>query len=125
MMTRILPLAAASLLALSACNNAPTEVSTIAPDPNAEELKKRPPVELPPSIKEEATLRCKDNSLVYITFFNGDKQAFVKDKADGTPVKLTAANAGDPLTAEGYEMTGTPEAVTLTTPGKPAQLCDR
>lgn len=124
MTTRILPLAAFALLALSACHNAPTEVSSIAPDPNAEELKKRPPVELPPSIKNEATLRCKDNSLVYITFFDGDKQVNLRDKPNGTPVKLTAENAGDPLKADGYEMTGTPKSVTLTQPGKPAQVCD-
>lgn len=119
-----LPIAAA-LLALAAChNNTPTEVSQVAPDPNAEELKKRPPVELPPSIKQEATLRCKDNSLVYITFFNGDKQALVRTTETGTPVKLTAEAAGDPLKADGYVLTGTPKSVTLTQPGKPAQVCD-
>ena len=115
---------AVALLALSACDNKPTEVSQVAPDPNAEELKKRPPVELPPSIKQEATLRCKDNSLVYITFFNGDKQALVRTTETGTPVKLTADTAGDPLKADGYVLTGTPKAVTLTQPGKPAQVCD-
>lgn len=124
MMNRLLPAAAVALLALSACDQKPTVVSSVAPDPNEAELKKRPPVALPPAIKAEATLRCKDNSVVYITFFEGDTQAFVKATATGTPVKLTAEKAGDPFKADGYEMTGTPKAVTLTQPGKPAQLCD-
>ena len=123
MMTRFLPIAAVSLLALAACDNAPTEVTSVAPDPNAAELNKRAPVELPPSIKEEATLRCKDNSVVTVTFFEGDKQALVKSTPDATPVKLVAATAGEPLKADGYEMIGTPKSVTLTQPGKPAQVC--
>lgn len=116
--------AALALFALAACNNKPTEVTSVAPDPNAAELKKRAPVELPPSIKAEATLRCKDNSLVYVTFFDGDKQALVKATETGTPVKLTAEKAGDPLKADGYVLTGTPKSVTLTQPGKAAQVCD-
>lgn len=116
--------AAATLFALSACNNAPTEVSTVAPDPMASVLANKAPVALPPSIRSEETFRCKDNSLAFVTFFQGDTQALVKATKDAMPVKLTAAKAGDPLTADGYVMTGNSEAVTLTQPGKPAQLCD-
>ncbi len=124
MAIRFLPTAAVVLLALSACDNKPTEVTTVSPDPMASVLANKAPVELPPSIKAEATLRCKDNSLVYVTFFEGDKQALIKTKLDGTPVKLTADKAGDPLKAEGWVLTGNPKAVTLTEPGKSAQLCD-
>ena len=124
MLNRLLPAAAVALLALSACNNKPTEVSSVTPDPMAAEIANRAPVELPPAIKKEVTFRCKDNSLVYVTFFEGDKQALVKNSATGTPTKLTAEKAGDPLKADGYEMTGTVKAVTLTQPGKPKQLCD-
>lgn len=123
MINRFFP-AAVLLLALSACDSKPTEVTSVAPDPMASILANKAPVELPPAIKSEATFRCKDNSLAFVTFFEGDKQALVKTTKDGTPVKLTAETAGAPLTADGYVLTGTPKAVTLTQPGKPAQLCD-
>lgn len=125
MMTRLLPIAAFALVALSACDTKPTEVSAIAPDPNAAELKKRAPIVLPPSIREEATLRCADNSLVYITFFNGDQQVNLRISPGGVPTMLKAEKAGDPFKAEGYELTGTAKSVTLARPGKPAQVCDR
>lgn len=124
MIQRPIPAAALLVLTLSACENKPTEVSTIAPDPMASVLANKAPVELPPAIKKEVTFRCKDNSLVHITFFEGDKQALVKATENGTPVKLTAEQAGDPLKADGYVMKGTVKAVTLTQPGKPEQLCD-
>lgn len=125
MTNRILLPVAVALLALSACDNKPTEVTSVTPDPMAAVLANKAPVELPPSIKSEETFRCKDNSLAFVTFFNGDKMALVKASKDGTPVKLTAEKAGDPLKADGYVMTGTTKSVTLTQPGKPAQLCDK
>jgi|UniRef100_UPI0035CBC363 hypothetical protein len=125
MTNRILPAAAAfALLALAACDSKPTEVTSVTPDPMASVLANKAPVELPPSIKSEATLRCKDNSLAYVTFFDGDKQVLVKTKPDATPVKLVADKAGDPFKADGYELTGNPKAVSLTQPGKPKQVCD-
>ncbi len=124
MLNRLLPAAAVALLALSACDNKPTEVSSVTPDPMAAEIANRAPVELPPAIRKEVTFRCKDNSLAYVTFFEGDKQALVRKTATGIPVRLTADKAGDPLKADGYEMTGTEKAVTLTQPEKPKQLCD-
>lgn len=123
MTIRILPAVAVALLALSACDNKPQEVTNVAPDPMASVLANKAPIELPPSIKADVSLRCKDNSLAFVTFFEGDKQALVKTTKDGTQVKLTAEKAGDPLKADGYVMTGDPKAVTLTQPGKPAQLC--
>ena len=53
------------------------------PDPLANTLASAPKVELPPAIKADKTLRCKDNSLVYVTFFEGDKQAVVRTEQDG------------------------------------------
>jgi hypothetical protein len=118
--------AAASLLALAACNNKPAqpEVVDTNPDPMATELANRPKVELPPAIKADKTFRCKDNSLVYVTFFEGDKQAVVRTDKAGTPTRLTAPASGEPLTAEGgWKLTGNPSSITLTRPGKDALTC--
>ena len=123
MKIRILPVAAVALLALSACENKAEEVTSTAPDPMASQLANRAPVELPPMMTADVTFRCKDQSLVYVDFFQGDKQLLVKTTKEGTPVKLTAEKAGDPYKADGYEATGTPKSITLTTPGKAAQVC--
>lgn len=126
MVTRFLPLAAvASLFALAACNSQSTpEVVDSNPDPMAANLAKAAPVELPPAIKADKTMRCKDGSLVYVTFFQGDKQAVVRTKKDGQPTTLKTAEAGKPLTAEGgWSMTGDTTEVTLTQPGKSALSC--
>lgn len=118
-----LPLVA--VLTLAACNSQKEpEVLDTNPDPMATELANAAPVELPPAIKADKTMRCKDNSLVYVTFFQGDKQAVVRTTQGGAPTRLTAPEAGEPLTAEGgWSLTGTPASITLAQPGKPAQSC--
>ena len=123
-MKSYLLLAAAPLMALAACNSEKPEVLDSNPDPMATELANKAPVELPPAIKAEKTLRCKDNSLVYVTFFQGDKQAVVKTSKDGAATMLKAPNAGEPLVADGgWKMTGTTEAITLEAPGKGSTTC--
>lgn len=117
-------LAAATLLSLGACSKPATQVVDTNPDPMANELAHRAPVELPPAITADKTMRCKDNSLVYVTFFQGDKQAVVRTEKAGTPTRLTASAAGEPLTAEGgWKMTGSPNTITLTRPGKGELTC--
>ncbi|HEX8387999.1 MAG TPA: hypothetical protein VF636_03195 [Sphingomonas sp.] len=117
-------LAGAALVALSACGQSEPEVIDTTPDPMATTLANAAPVELPPAIKADKTMRCKDNSLVYFTFFEGDKQAIVRTEQNGAPTTLRAAKAGDALTAEGgWELTGDANEVTLARPGKPAQRC--
>lgn len=121
-----LPLIALPLVAmLAACEQKAVTVTAQAADPQEEQLKKAPPVKLPPSIREQATLRCKDHSLVYVDFFNGDTQANLRTEKTGPIVKLTAEKAGDPLKADGYSLTGTPAEITLEQPGKPAQTCKK
>ncbi|MBA3879232.1 MAG: hypothetical protein C0500_05915 [Sphingobium sp.] len=122
-MTKTILLTAAALLALplAACENEP--IVQGAEDPLKEAAAKAPKVELPPAIKATVTLRCKDNSLIYVEFFAGDKLANLRTEKDGAPIRLTAEKAGDPLIADGYSMKGTPKLVTLTQPGKPAQSC--
>ena len=115
---------AAALLALAACNQPKPEVVDTNPDPMAGQLANAAPVEMPPAIKADKTLRCKDNSLVYVTFFEGDKMALVRTAKEGSPTQLKADKSGDPLTAEGgWKLTGTPAAIELTQPGKGAQSC--
>ncbi len=117
-----LSLAAAALLPLAACNNQPK--SDAAADAQNATIANAAPIEMPPAIRADKSFRCKDNSLAFVTFFEGDKQALVKDKQDGTPTLLKAEKAGDPLTAEGgWSMTGDDKEITLTRPGKPALTC--
>jgi predicted small lipoprotein YifL len=116
----------AALFALAACNPKPKspEVVDTNPDPMAKELANRAPVELPPAIKADKTMRCKDNSLLYVTFFEGNKLAFVRTEKAGAVNRLTAPAAGEPLVADGgWKMTGTPSLITITQPGKASQTC--
>ncbi len=124
-MTKNTLIAAAALLVLplAACDQKAETLTAEAPDPQAAELAKAPPVALPPSIKAAVTFRCKDNSLVYIDFMSGDKMANLRTERGTVPVTLKAETAGDPMVADGYSMTGTPKSVTLTQPGKPSQTC--
>ena len=123
MITRFIPAAAVALLALSACQQKSETVTSTAPDPQAEALANRAPVELPPAITATKTFRCKDQSLATVNFFAGDKQASVKVGDAIAPVLLKAEKAGDPYKADGFELTGTAAGITLTSPGKPAQAC--
>lgn len=117
--------AAVALLSLAACNKqAPEEVSSTAPDPMASQLANAAPVELPPAIAETVTLRCGDNSLVYLDFFQGNKQVQLKTEKTGPATMLKAPEAGQPFEAAGgYKLTGTSKNVNVTLPGKPAKNC--
>ena len=129
-MIRTLTLTALAALALTAC-----EPQTIRggeqPDPMKDELANAAPVELPPAIASSKTYRCKDNSLVQIDWLAQDKGAYVHgDGQTQTHLKPAAPVEGQPastdLTAEGgYVLKGnaTAASVTLTVPGKPAQVC--
>jgi hypothetical protein len=116
--------AAIALLSLAACENKPEEVSSTAPDPMASQLANAAPVELPPAIAESVTLRCGDNSLVYVDFFQGNKQVQLKTEKSGPATMLKAPEAGQPFEAAGgYKLTGTPKNVSVTVPGKAAKTC--
>ena len=118
-MKHLLPLVAALALPLAACNQAkgPEVVDTTAPDPDAAALANAAPVELPPAMRKQTTQRCADGSLVYVDFFQGDKQVLVRTEKDGAPTRLTAPEAGQPYSAEGgWKLTGSDDAVEVTTP---------
>ena len=116
-----LTVAAAALLPLAACNQQ-TNADGAAAENTA--VANAAPIEMPPAIRADKSFRCKDNSLAFVTFFEGDKQAVVKETQDGSPTVLKAETAGQPLTAEGgWSMTGDEKGITLTRPGKPAMSC--
>ncbi len=117
-------IATAALGLLSACNNnEEPEVVGGPSDPMAEQLANAAPVALPPSVKTSRQYRCKDNSLLFVNFMSDDKTANLRTEKDGTPTALTASAAGEPFTAEGYEVSGSGKEVTITVPGKKAQAC--
>ncbi len=123
-MKSLLPLsvAAATLVSLAACNHKPA--ATDAAAANEAAAANAAPVEMPPAIKADKSFRCKDNSLAFVTFFDGDKQVVLKDKQDGPATVLKADKAGDPYVADGgYKLTGDEKAVTVTRPGKDAVSC--
>ena len=126
MMHRILPVAAAAAFALLAgCGEQqPEQVDSRAPDPQASALRNAAPVELPPAMTASVTFRCKDNSLVYVDFFQGNKLANFRTERGTPPVRLTAEKDGDPLTADGYKLTGTQKSISLTRPGKGEMTCN-
>lgn len=118
--------AVALLLSLSACDNSSHTISGDDADDQKEAVAHAKPVELPPSIQASKSYRCKDNSVVFIDWFSGDKQAGVKTKKDGTETMLKADAPGTEKTAEGgYALTGTAAApsIDLTLPGKGKQSC--
>jgi len=115
---------AAALVSLAACNNKPEEVSSTAPDPMASQLANAAPVELPPAIASSVTLRCGDNSLIYVEFFQGNKQVQLRTEKGGKATMLKAPAEGEPFVADGgYQLTGTPKNVNVTVPGKGAKTC--
>lgn len=122
---RALPLAALALLA--ACDTKPTTIVAGGPnDPTADQIKAAPPVKLPPAMLASKSYRCKDNSLVYIDWFNDNMTAnlHLKDKT-ATPVNLSAPSAGAPYAGGGYELTGTAEAKSITlSNGGASQACE-
>lgn len=110
--------------ALGACDNSDhTIVAGERKDENP--VAKIDPATLPPAIVASKIYRCKDNSVVYIDWLADNSANFRADKA-ATPTKLAApAEAGKALTAEGYSLTGSASAssITLERPGKGSQSC--
>lgn len=129
-MIRKLSLIALTSVTLVACNNEPI-VGGKQPDPMARELANAAPVELPPAIASSKTYRCKDNSVVQIDWLQGGKGAYVHgDGQAQTHLKPVEPVDGKPastdLVAEGgYMLKGQASAhsVTLTLPGKGAEVC--
>ena len=112
----------AALLSLSACKEPNTITANEAVDPQATELAKAKPVELPPAILASRTYRCKDNSLLYAEFLSNNT-ARVRAEQGGTPTILTAEGGNPPYKAEGYSLSANAKQVTYAAPGKGSQSC--
>ena len=125
----LLTASAAASLALLGCGQKQPEVVQTSVDPQAEALKNAPPVELPPAIKAAKTYRCKDNSLVYVSFLTDDVTAMVRDKQEEPPVAtLKAPAAGQAFVAQdeagkGFSLSGSGDTVTYTSPDSGTQSC--
>ena len=111
--------AATAMLSLAACNGAkePEVLDSRAPDPLASQIANAPAVELPPAIAARATLRCGDNSLVSVDFFQGDKLANFRAEQGDTPVQLRAEAAGQPYTNGEITVEGNAKQVSVTRGG--------
>lgn len=113
--------------ALAGCNQSePVVVGGPDDDPANQAPAANGPVELPPTIAASKIYRCKDNSIVYVDWLSDQKSANFRPDRSASPVRLTAPEPGQPLTAEGgYSLTGAADAssVTLARPGKGSQSC--
>jgi curli biogenesis system outer membrane secretion channel CsgG len=124
-----LPLIAAVALAtLSACNKqADQDAANQAAAANAAaaEAEANVVADMPPPIKSQKVYRCKDASVVYVAFLEGDTQATLREgDKNAAPTALKAAAAGKPFTAEGgYSVSGSGSAITVERPGKGSQAC--
>jgi len=122
---RAMPLAAFFLLA--ACDSQPTTIVAGGPsDPDADKIKAAKPVKLPPAMLASKSYRCKDNSLIYVDWFNDNQTANLHLKEKGaSPTVLSAPKAGDPYVGGNYTLTGTATAKSVTLKkGGAAQDCD-
>ena len=122
MLNRTLP-ALALLAALAGCNSTPETLTANDVDPTAREVAAAPPVKLPPMMTSSLSYRCKDNSLIYVDFFNDGTTANVHTVKDGPPIALTAPAQGEAYTGGGYTVTGAEKTITVTKPGGSAQAC--
>ncbi len=111
--------------ALAGCNNEDHNIVGGPADPQAAELANAAPVELPPMIEASHTYRCKDNSLVYVDFFNNKTTANLREEQNGAPTVLTAPEPGQPYQSGEVSVTGAAgdKTVTVTRPGKGSQAC--
>ncbi len=111
--------AATAMLSLAACggSNEPEVIDTRAPDPLASQIANAPAVELPPAIAARTTLRCGDNSLIYVDFFQGDELVNFRAEEGDTPTQLRAEAAGQPYTNGEITVEGNAQQVSVTRGG--------
>ena len=112
--------------ALAGCSKGHTIDAGAGPGDNAAAV--NTDVQLPPSILSTKLYRCSDNSVVTVDYLSDNKSANVKAGENGSPVQVTSAEAGKPMTsADGtISVEGSPTASSakIAVPGQPAQTCN-
>jgi hypothetical protein len=110
--------------ALAGCNKQEHTIRA-GPDEGDNVVANAAPVELPPSILASKIYRCKDNSVVYIDWLSDNKSANIRSDKNGTATKLLAPEAGKAMVAEGYSLTGsaTASSISVTRPHKGSSSC--
>ena len=102
-MTRtILALVLTAAAALAGCNKGDQTNAA------ANEALNAAPIELPPAIVASKIYRCKDNSEVYVDWLSDNKSANVRSDKNGAATHVAGPEAGKPMVAEGYSLTGSP-----------------
>lgn len=124
-MNRTLTLALIATAALAGCSK--EDHTIVAGTRESRETNTVDPstIKLPPAIEASKSYRCKDNSVVYVDWLNDKMTADIRDKKIAPATRVTTAEAGKPMTAEGYSLSGTSTAssVTVERPGKGSQSC--
>ena len=116
----------AAAAALAGCNK---ESHTIVAGPDtgdAANAAANGPIALPPSVVASKIYRCADNKVVYVDWLSDGKSANIRTEQGGSPTQVTAAEAGQPMSAAGgYSLEGsaTSGAAKIGIPGHPAQSC--
>lgn len=110
---------------VTACDGPETVTANETQDAQAEELANAQPVTLPPAIRESKSYRCKDSSVLYVSFMDDDRTALVRDKQEEPPIAtLKAPNVGQPFVADGFSLSGSDDAVIFTSPDSGTQACN-
>jgi hypothetical protein len=110
--------------ALAGCNEDHTIVAAGPDEGNT--VATNTQVTLPPSISSSKIYRCADNDVVYVDWLSDGKSANIRTDKAGSPTQVTAAAAGEPMTAPGgYSITGTADAasVRIAVPGQSEESC--
>jgi hypothetical protein len=118
----LITLAAAA--ALAGCNK--ENHTIVAGGPEGDNVAANAPVALPPAIAASKIYRCADNQVVYVDWLADNKTANVRTEKAGSPTQVSAAEAGQPMSAPGgYSVEGTSAASSakIGVPGHPAQSC--
>ena len=111
----------AAAAALAGCDNQSQAETEAANQAAAAEANAN--VKLPPAIVASHKYRCKDNSLISIDWLSDGTANSARVTPDGgTVVTLAQAEAAGPYAGEGANLTGDPQAQTVTYKG---QSCKR
>lgn len=133
-MNRLAPMLApmfAAALLLAGCNQEDHTIVAGGPADDdsataAAELEANGPVALPPSIASTKTYRCGGDTILNVNWMSDGKSATIRTEANGSPVLVSAAEDGQPMTAAtGHAISGGADdaSVKITLPGGPALNC--